>query len=390
LFLLKRVFLIVLDSVGVGALPDAEKYGDVGANTMAHILKEARPSLPNMAALGLGKIPLVDYPVPPSAAGAYGRAMEVSPGKDTTTGHWEMMGLTLQKPFPTYPDGFPPQIIQAFEQAIGRKSLGNYAASGTEILDQLGEEHLKTGYPIVYTSADSVFQIACHEDIVPIRTLYDWCEIARDILQGEHAVGRVIARPFTGPGKGAFSRTPRRRDFSLPPTGETLLDAMKAQGLMTIGIGKIEDIFCMRGLVESNHAAGNPACMEAMMDTVDRDFKGLVFVNLVDFDSVYGHRRDADGYARALEAFDVVLGKLTARMGGEDLVLITADHGCDPTFTGTDHTREHTPLLAWHPGMKGLTDLGTRGSFADIAATIAELFGLPQRFGAQSFAAAIE
>lgn len=383
---MKRVFLIVLDSVGVGALPDAEKYGDQGTNTMASILKMANPKLPNMGRMGLGKIPQVEYPVPPDAAGAYGRAMEVSPGKDTTTGHWEMMGLKLTQAFPTYPQGFPKDVIEAFEKAIGRKSLANYPASGTEILDELGEEHMKTGYPIVYTSADSVFQIACHEDVVPVETLYAWCEIARGILQGEHAVGRVIARPFTGPGKGAFSRTPRRRDFSLPPTGETLLDVMQARGLMTMGIGKIEDIFCRRGLVESNHAAGNAACLDAMMETLDRDFTGLVFVNLVDFDSVFGHRRDAAGYARALEAFDVRLAELMDRAGEDDLILITADHGCDPAHTGTDHTREHAPILAWHPGMKGLADVGTRRSFADIAATIAELFGLPQRFDAESFA----
>ncbi len=383
---MKRVFLIVLDSVGVGALPDAEKYGDAGANTMASILAMANPKLPHMASMGLGKIPQVSYPVPQGAAGAYGRAAEVSPGKDTTTGHWELMGVRLTQPFPTYPQGFPPEIMEAFEKAIGRKSLGNYPASGTVILDELGEEHMKTGYPIVYTSADSVFQIACHEDVVPVATLYEWCEIARGILQGEHALGRVIARPFAGPGKGAFARTPRRRDFSLPPTGETLLDVMQAQGLMTMGIGKIEDIFCMRGLVESNHAAGNTACMDAMMDTLDRDFTGLVFVNLVDFDSVYGHRRDAEGYARALEAFDLRLGDMMGRMGPEDLVLITADHGCDPGHSGTDHTREYIPVLAWNPAMKGLVDLGTRGTFADIAATIAQLFGLPQRFGARSFA----
>lgn len=383
---LKRVFLIVLDSVGVGALPDAEKYGDQGANTMASILRLANPKLPHMGRMGLGKIPQIHYPVPQGAAGAYGRAAEVSPGKDTTTGHWELMGLKLTQPFPTYPEGFPQDVMAAFEKAIGRGSLGNYPASGTEILDQLGEEHMRTGYPIVYTSADSVFQIACHEDVVPVQTLYDWCEIARGILQGEHALGRVIARPFTGPGKGAFTRTLRRRDFSLPPIGETLLDAMQAQGLMTIGIGKIEDIFCGRGLVESNHAAGNAACLDAMMETVDRDFTGLVFVNLVDFDSIFGHRRDAQGYADALEAFDVRLEELMNRMGPQDLILITADHGCDPAHSGTDHTREHVPLLAWHPGMEGLTDLGTRGSFADVAATIAQLFGLPQRFGAESFA----
>lgn len=383
---MKRVFLIVLDSVGVGALPDAEKYGDQGTNTMASILRLANPHLPHMGGMGLGKIPLLDYPLPQGAVGAYGRAAEVSPGKDTTTGHWELMGLRLTQPFPTYPQGFPHDVIDAFEKAIGRGSLANYPASGTEILDQLGEEHRRTGYPIVYTSADSVFQIACHEDVVPVQTLYDWCEIARGILQGEHAVGRVIARPFAGPGRGAFIRTPRRRDFSLPPIGETLLDAMQAQGLMTMGIGKIEDIFCMRGLVESNHAAGNAACLDALMGTLDRDFTGLVFVNLVDFDSVFGHRRDAQGYADALEAFDVRLGELMNRMAPQDLVLITADHGCDPAHSGTDHTREHVPLLAWHPGMKGLTDLGTRRSFADVAATIAQLFGLPQRFGAESFA----
>ncbi len=383
---MKRVFLLVLDSVGVGALPDAGRYGDAGVNTLGHILENGRVSLPNMGAMGLGQLPGIAYQTPEGAAGAYGRAAEVSAGKDTTTGHWELMGLQLAQPFPTFSGGFPPEMIQAFEKAIARRSLGNYPASGTTILDELGEEHMKTGYPIVYTSADSVFQIACHESVVPVETLYEWCETARELLQGEYAVGRVIARPFAGSGKGAFARTSRRKDFSLPPTGPTLLDAMRESDLFTMGIGKIEDIFCMKGLAASNHAAGNAACMDALLDTMGRDFTGLVFVNLVDFDMVYGHRRDVKGYAQSLEYFDRRLAEVKARMREGDLVLITADHGCDPTHSGTDHTREYIPILAWHPGIKGLANLGTRKSFADIAATIAELFGLSQRFGAESFA----
>ncbi len=383
---MKRVFLIILDSVGAGALPDAEHYGDRGANTLKHIWERTHLSLPNMQAMGLGRIPGVPWPVPEGGAGVYGRAMERSPGKDTTTGHWELMGLTLEKPFPTYPQGFPPEVMEAFERAVGRKTLGNYPASGTEILDALGEEHRETGYPICYTSADSVFQIACHEDVVPVETLYSWCQIARDILQGAHAVGRVIARPFEGSGKGHFTRTPRRRDFSLLPTGETLLTALQGKGLFTMGIGKIEDIFCMQGLTESDHAAGNPACLDALLKAMDRDFTGLVFVNLVDFDMVYGHRRDVQGYADALSAFDQRLLEIQSRMRDGDILIITADHGCDPAHTGTDHTREYIPILAWKPGLAGLWDIGTRKSYADIAATIAELFGITQRFGAESFA----
>ncbi len=316
----------------------------------------------------------------------YGRAIEVSAGKDTTTGHWELTGLRLDTPFPTYPNGFPPEVIGAFEKAIGTKTLGNYPASGTAILDELGEEHMRTGYPIVYTSADSVFQIACHEDIVPVERLYEMCRIARGILQGPHAVGRVIARPCVGTGKGHFTRTLHRHDFSLEPTGRTVLNVLKDRGLFTMGIGKIEDIFCMSGLCESDHAAGNPACQEALLKAMERDFTGLVFVYLVDFDSVYGHRRDVAGYAHALEDFDRCLARVQAAMRPDDLVILTADHGCDPAFTGTDHTREYVPLLAWHPGMKGLCDIGTRKTYADIAATIADLFGAPERFGAESFA----
>ena len=383
---MKRVFMIVLDSLGVGALPDAAAYGDAGANTLGHILEQVPAQLPNMAAMGLGGLLGIQYPVPLNGAGAYGRAAEISAGKDTTTGHWELMGLTLPRPFPTYPNGFPQEVLAAFEQAIGRKALGNYAASGTAILDELGEEHMKTGRPIVYTSADSVFQIACHEDAVPVEILYEWCKIAREILQGEHGVGRVIARPFTGSGKGHFERTARRRDFSLLPIGPTLLDVMSENGLFTMGIGKIEDIFCMRGLAESDHAAGNRACVEALLQVMTRDFTGLVLVNLVDFDMAYGHRRDVPGYAAALEDFDRHLPDIQRMMEAGDLLILTADHGCDPSYSGTDHTREYVPILVWAKGMEGLKDLGTRGSFGDMAATVAELFGLAERFGAESFA----
>ena len=383
---MKRVFLVVLDSVGAGALPDAEMYGDLGANTLGHIIAQEKPSLPHMENMGLGLIPNVGGNLPKDGAGVYGRAAEQSAGKDTTTGHWEITGLKLEKPFPTYPNGFPADVIEAYEKAIGTKVIGNYPASGTAILDELGEEHMKTGYPIVYTSADSVFQIACHEDIYPVEKLYEFCQIARDLLQGEHAVGRVIARPFVGPGKGQFKRTLHRRDYSIEPAGRTVLDALKDQGLFTMGIGKIEDIFCMQGLVESDHAAGNPACIDAMLKAMKRDFTGLLFVNLVDFDSVYGHRRDVKGYAEALEYFDNRLPEIKALMNEDDLLILTADHGCDPAHTGTDHTREYVPILCWKPGMKGLTDIGTRKTYADIAATIAEIFGAEERFGAESFA----
>ncbi|MDD3214860.1 MAG: phosphopentomutase [Eubacteriales bacterium] len=387
---MKRVFLIVLDSVGAGALPDADQYGDVGASTLEHTINAAHPQLPNLTKMGFGYIPTVPCDRPADARGAVGRAIERSKGKDTTTGHWEMAGVTLTKAFPTFPDGFPQKVIEAFEKAIGRKTLGNYASSGTVILDELGEEHLRTGYPIVYTSADSVFQIACSEDIVPVESLYEWCRIARGILQGDYAVGRVIARPFVGTHKGGFTRTPRREDFSLEPTGRTVLDAMREAGIYTKGIGKIGDIFCQRGLAESVHTAGNPACIDEWLKTMEKDFTGLVFVNLVDFDMIYGHRRDAKGYAAALAAFDEKLGEAMKLARPDDLILIDADHGCDPTFTGTDHTREYIPIVAWTPEMKGLTDLGTRKTYADIAATIAELFGLPDRFGAESFAAELK
>ncbi len=381
---MKRVYLTVLDGVGVGYLPDADKYGDVGANTLAHVVAAAKPELKNMARMGLGHIDSAGYPKEADAKGAFGKALEKSPGKDTTTGHWEMAGLKLNKPFPTYPKGFPQDVIGAFEKAIGTKTLGNYASSGTVILDELGAEHLRTGYPIVYTSADSVFQIACHESLFTTEKLYEICETARRILTGEHAVGRVIARPFTGE-PGAFVRTPRRKDFSLEPIGETLLDLMSKNGLEVMGVGKIEDIFFHRGLTRSNHAAGNPACIDALIKYMQEDFKGLVFTNLVDTDMVYGHRNDPKGYAEALCYFDQKLPEMQKLMGKDDLMIITADHGVDPTFPGTDHTREHAPILCWYPGMNKLVDLGVRDTFADIAATIAHAFGLKERFDATSF-----
>lgn len=382
---MKRVFLTVLDAVGAGELPDANLYGDVGANTLGHVIDTIHPDLPNLAGIGLGQIEATHYPADPKAKGAFGRAMEKSAGKDTTTGHWEISGLRLEKAFPTFPNGFPADFMAALEKAIGHETLGNYPASGTAILDELGEEHIRTHKPIVYTSADSVLQIACHEEIFSREELYRMCEIAREMLQGDLGVGRVIARPFIGDKAGAFKRTSGRRDFSLPPIGETLLDVVKAAGMESLGVGKIEDIFDHRGLTGSNHAAGNPACIDAWMDYMKRDFNGLVFTNLVDTDMLWGHRRDPQGFADALKYIDDKLPEIFALMGDDDLLILTADHGCDPTFKGTDHTREHIPVLVWHKKMNKLVDLGTRTTYADIAATCAEWLGLPERFNAVSF-----
>ena len=381
----KRVLWIVLDSVGAGALDDAGLYGDTGSNTLGHINERIGLKMPMMRTLGLGNLPGIGIPGLPHPSGAFGRAIERSKGKDTTTGHWEMAGVTLDKPFPLYPDGFPGEVIDRFEKAIGTRVLGNKPASGTVILDELGEEHLRTGYPIVYTSGDSVFQIATNEQIYPIERLYEMCRIAREQLTGEHAVGRVIARPFIGDSAGHFTRTPRRRDFSLEPTGRTVLDTLKDNGFEVRGVGKIEDIFAHKGLTASDHAAGNPACIEAAIRYMREDFCGLCYVNLVDFDSTYGHRRDVQGYADALEYFDGKLPELMALLKDEDLLLITADHGCDPTFKGTDHTREHVPVIAWSRSINRPVDLGTRDTYADMAATIAEYFGLEERFNAVSF-----
>ena len=381
-----RVFLTVLDAVGAGNAPDAAEYGDLGANTLGHVIAAAHPNLPNMAALGLSRIPDTGYPEPERIAGAYGRAIEVSAGKDTTSGHWEMAGVRVKQAFPTFPEGFPAEFMERYEKAIGFRCIGNKPASGTAILDELGEEHLRNKTPIVYTSGDSVFQIACHEELFPPEQLYEFCRIARDMLQGPLGVGRVIARPFIGDRAGNFKRTGRRRDFSMPPCGRTLPQVVKEAGMESIGVGKIEDIFAHEGLTKSDHAAGNPACMDSLIRIMDTDFEGLCFTNLVDTDSVYGHRNDPMGFAKALEEFDARLPEMMSRMRDGELMIITADHGCDPCDVSTDHSREMVPILAWTPGMKKAVDLGTRSTYADIAATCAEWLGLPERFDAESFA----
>ena len=383
---MSRVFITVLDAAGAGEAPDAAEYGDAGANTLGHVIAARHPKLPNLAGLGLCRIPAAGYPEEGPVAGAYGRAVEKSRGKDTTSGHWEIAGVRVEQAFPTFPEGFPEEFIRRFEDAIGHRCIGNKPASGTVILEELGEAHLRDRTPIVYTSADSVFQIACHEELFPPEKLYEFCRIARDMLQGDLGVGRVIARPFVGT-PGHFVRTGNRRDFSLPPCGRTLPDAVKEAGLASIGVGKIEDIFAHRGLTESDHAAGNPACMDSLIRFMRRDFNGLCFTNLVDTDSVYGHRNDPVGFANALEAFDQRLPEMLGLMRPRDLMIITADHGCDPCDISTDHTREYIPILAWTPGMTGEVDLGDRETYADIAATCAEWLGLPDRFGAVSFAA---
>ena len=383
---MSRVFLTVLDAVGAGEEPDAADYGDVGTNTLGHVIATCNPKLPHMAAMGLGRIPTTGYRWDRPVYGAFGRATELSKGKDTTSGHWEIAGVRVTRPFPTFPHGFPEDFIQKFEEAIGHKTIGNKPASGTVILDELGPQQLKDKSVIVYTSADSVFQIACHEELFPPEELYRFCRIARDMLQGDLGVGRVIARPFIGT-PGHFIRTGRRRDFSLPPCGRTLLVAVKEAGMESIGVGKIEDIFAHEGLTKSDHAAGNPACMDSLIGFMKTDFNGLCFTNLVDTDSQYGHRNDPVGFAGALEAFDARLEEMKALMNPGDLMIITADHGCDPTYLQTtDHSREYIPILGWTPGMEKAVDLEIRKTFADIGATCAEWLGLPDRFGAESFA----
>ena len=362
---MSRVFLTVLDAVGAGEAPDAADYGDVGTNTLGHVIAACNPKLPHMAEMGLGRIPGTGYVWDGPVAGAYGRGREVSKGKDTTSGHWEIAGVRVNTPFPTFPNGFPADFMEAYEKAIGHKCIGNKTASGTVILEELGEEHLRNHTP-------------------------EFCRIAREMLQGDLGVGRVIARPFIGQ-PGSFKRTGNRRDFSLPPLGRTLPDAVKEAGMESIGVGKIEDIFAHQGLTKSDHAAGNPACMDALIRFMKTDFDGLCFTNLVDTDSVYGHRNDPEGFAGALEAFDERLPEMKALMHPGDLMIITADHGCDPCFIqSTDHSREYIPILAWTPGMTAAADLGIRGTFADIGATCAEWLGLTDRFGAESFAAALK
>ncbi|HKM43289.1 MAG TPA: phosphopentomutase [Limnochordia bacterium] len=374
---MRRIALVVLDSVGVGALPDAHLYGDEGSNTLGHVAETLGGlQMPNAGKLGLGNIiPIEGVPPAEKPKGAWGKMAQVSKGKDTTTGHWELAGLTLAAPFPTYPDGFPPEILEAFEDRIGRQTLGNFPASGTAIIEELGAEHIKTGFPIVYTSADSVFQIAAHEEIVPLTTLYAWCEIARDLLQGDHAVGRVIARPFVGE-VGSLTRTSNRKDYSLPPFKATILDVLTASDLPVFGVGKIFDIFAGRGLLESFATKNNQAGLDQVVELLRvRQESCLIFANLVDFDMLWGHRNDAVGYGRSLEEFDLRLPELLAGLGQDDLLIIVADHGCDPTFPGTDHTREYVPLLIAGPRVVSV-DLGTRHSFADVAKTVADFFGI--------------
>ncbi|MGQ9496934.1 MAG: phosphopentomutase [Desulfotomaculales bacterium] len=383
---IKRVIIIVLDSLGIGELPDAAAYGDEGSNTLVNTAKAVGGlHLPHLGSLGLGN--LVSIPgVPPvgSPRASYGRMREKSAGKDTTTGHWEIAGLIVGRPFPVYPEGFPRNLIKEFERRIGRRTLGNKPASGTAIIDELGAEHLRTGYPIIYTSADSVFQIAAHEKIIPVDELYRMCRIARQLLTGEHAVARVIARPFTGE-PGRFHRTPRRHDFSLPPTGRTILDALQEKGLEVAGVGKIADIFAGRGVTRSFPTRDNDDGIKKTIQALQESGEGLIFTNLVDFDSLYGHRNDPVGYARALEAFDQRLPEITAALQDADMLVITADHGCDPTTPSTDHSREHVPLLVLGQRLPAGIELGTRETFADIAATIADIFGLTWPVGS-SFA----
>ena len=376
MLLMPRAIVIVCDSLGVGELPDAKDFGDEGSNTLGHILESQHPTLPNLTRLGL----LHTLPKPAASdapQSAFGRMAEVSAGKDTTTGHWEMMGLIVKDPFRTYPNGFPRGVIDEFERRIGRKTLGNKPASGTVILDELGEEHMRTGFPIVYTSADSVFQVAAHEQVIPVEELWRICGIAREIMRGANNVGRIIARPFIGSGKGQFKRTANRKDFSVRPTGETVVERVHKSGREVVGLGKIADIFDRVGIDREIRTESNSDGMRKTIDLVKDSQAPFIFTNLVDFDSKYGHRNDAPGYARALETFDTELGALLGALRNDDLLLITADHGCDPTDVSTDHTREYVPLLIAGPRIRTARNLGTRSTFADLGATICEHLGIP-------------
>ncbi|OAJ74744.1 phosphopentomutase [Brevibacillus sp. SKDU10] len=384
-----RVFLIVLDSVGIGELPDAKKFNDEGSHTLGHIAQKVDGfALPHLAELGLGTIaPLHNVPAVAAPRAHYGKMKEISMGKDTTTGHWEIMGLHVSTPFNTYPDGFPQELIEEFEQRIGRKVLGNKVASGTEILDELGEEHMKTGAVIVYTSADSVFQVAAHEEIVPLEELYKICEIARELtLRDEYAVTRVIARPFLGK-PGAFERTSNRHDYSVKPFDKTVMNNLVEAGLTSIAIGKISDIYAGEGVSKEIRSKDNMDGVDKLLQSMQESFTGLSFVNLVDFDAKYGHRRDPEGYGKALMEFDARVPELLAALKENDLLIITADHGNDPTHHGTDHTREYVPILAYYKNLETGKNLGVRETFADLGATIAENFEVKMPKIGQSFLA---
>ena len=385
----RRVFLIVLDSFGIGEAPDAAKFDDVGCNTLRSITLSKEYNTPLMKEMGLFNIDGVDYMEGvEKTAGAYARLSEQSAGKDTTIGHWEIAGIISKNPLPTYPDGFPQDLLERFSELTGRGILCNKPYSGTDVIRDYGKEHMETGRLIVYTSADSVFQIAAHEEIVPVEELYRYCEIARKLLTGEHGVGRVIARPFIGT-EGNFTRTPRRHDYSLMPPEATMMDALLQNGYATYGVGKIYDIFAGKGIEHTTRILNNIDGMEKTIALQEEDFNGLCFVNLVDFDMVYGHRNDIDGYAKAATKFDEQLKTFLSRMKDEDIVMITADHGCDPGFKGTDHSREYVPFLAYGKDIKENVNLGTRNSFADIAATIQDIFGIEQITAGNSFKDAI-
>ncbi len=380
-----RIVILVLDGLGVGALPDAYLYGDEGSNTLGHVLS-ASPgySLPGLVSLGLGEL-VESLETTPQIRGAYGKMAQRSRGKDTISGHWELAGVPVDQPFPVYPQGFREAVITPFEAYVGKRVLGNLAASGTEIINHLGKAHLETGRPIVYTSADSVFQVAAHEDVVPVETLYDWCVKARkEIFLGEHAVGRVIARPFQG-SAGHFFRTENRKDFSLPPPAPTLLDAVSQAGLEVWVVGKAYDIFSGQGITRHQQDRGNKGIMQSLMGCIEQPFRGIIWATLVDFDMLYGHRNDVKGFLGALEVFDQFLRAFISRLHEEDVLFITADHGCDPTFAGTDHTREYVPLLVYGRQVKAIS-LGTRQSFADLGATVADLLGVAASLEGVSFA----
>jgi phosphopentomutase len=384
-----RVIWIVLDSVGIGEMPDAADYGDTGSDTLGNIARKRPLKIPNLAKLGLGNIKALAGIEPALAPGAaFGRCALASPGKDSTTGHWEMAGIHLEKPFPLYPLGFPREIMDEFESRIGRRSLGNKAASGTEIIKELGAEHMRTGSPIVYTSADSVFQIAAHEEVIPLWELYKICETARQILRGKHEVGRVIARPFTG-SPGSFARTPNRKDYAVPPPKGMLLDRLEERNIEVYSVGKIFDIFLGRGIGDHVKSKNNADGMAQTLEAVSSLKGGLIFTNLVDFDQQYGHRNDVEGYARALEEFDAWLPAFLDQLKDPDLAIITADHGCDPTTLSTDHSREYVPLLVCGPKSRSGIDLGLRPTLSDIGQTVAENFGTRIEHGT-SFLSAIQ
>jgi phosphopentomutase len=382
---IERVTILVMDSAGVGEMPDANVYGDEGSNTIANTARFNKGlRIPNLAKLGLGRLTTIEGVQPePEPVASFGKMAEASPGKDTTTGHWEMAGVILKTPLPLYPKGFPKEILDEFKRQTGLDVLGNKPASGTEIIMELGDEHVRTGFPIVYTSADSVFQMACHEGVVPLKRLYELSEIARKILD-PYGTARVIARPFTGE-KGAYTRTKNRRDFSLNPPEETVLDRLKAAKIQVTGVGKIRDIYNGQGIGDSVTAKDNTQIADATIDLLDSQKKGLIFSNFVDFDMLWGHRNNAKGYADGLEAFDVRLGQMLQRLDERDMLIITADHGCDPTDVSTDHTREYVPLLVYYGGRKKGVDLGIRTSFTDIGQTLADVFGVAKMKNGTSF-----